>query len=63
METGVDMGPDPRTFAADTLTLIGILPQFDKSKICMQTPARQEDASIVSVPQTLSEETLVYVIV
>ena len=52
MEKGSDIGPDPRTLVADTLMLMGtliIMPhsEVDKSKKCVQTPAKQEDASIV----------------
>ena len=58
METGLDSGPDPSIFVANALILIGTLPQLelDKSSKCVQIPSRQEDnGSIVSVPQTLSE--------
>ena len=56
----LDIGPSPRMFVANALTLMGTLPQFevDRSNKFVQILPRQEDDGIVSLPQTLSEEAL-----
>ena len=56
---GLDTGPEPNTFVAKALTLIGALPQLelDRSNKCVQIPPEQEDDdNIVSLPQKLPEE-------
>lgn len=54
----LDIGPSPRTFVANALTLMGTLPQFEvvRSNKCVQIPPRQEDDGIISLPQMLSSE-------
>ncbi len=55
---GLDIGPDPKTFVAKALTLIGVLPQveLDRSNKCVHIPPEQEDGGIISLPQMLPEE-------